>query len=459
MKAISTKKKTLNPKTGESIVIEDKSMRGQRQQKNTSQLTEEEKRESLTKLESDVLAAQYDISDYIKRHNEWAANPMIIRNQADVATYMYCMKLDIACMEPLAKGIDSNSIAEAIGMSIGMRMASKEYKQYKQAEKAEKKMAKREKWVERFDKLSAISIPYGYIMGDGQIYEGKMTIPGVEEMKSFAEWNRDKNIKKTHGGTLPLTPESAAITYIGLAKSAYNDMREPGANVQDVYKKFETAKDMLYEQAAYDKVSKNAIDGNVRDIVGKMAEKYPDMDMAVFEEISDASVKLENGKLLKQDGSEYKGTLEPRKPKTKEEYENTLRNAFSEMYSECQNIQDINNIDFQKNGFAAEMDSMRQRYCADLGNKRDIVKVNDEFNELYSGVAVDELNKWGKQDEKRAKEMEAFFEHMNKTAGPAQQEHSEKQASPKKASQMLSPELLEVAGFDNQADNGYGMER
>lgn len=459
MKAISTKKKSLNPKTGESIVIEDKSMRSQKKPRNMSQLTEDEKKESLSKLESDVLAAQYDISDYIKRHHEWSSNPMIIRNQADVATYMYCMKLDIACMEPLTKGIDSNSIAEAIGMSIGMRMASKEYKQYKQAEKAEKKMAKREKWVERFDKLSAVSIPYGYIMGDGQIYEGNMNIPGVEKLKSFAEWHRDKNIKKMHGGTLPLTPESAAITYIGLAKSAYNDMREPGANVNDVYVDFEIAKHMLYEQAAYDKVSEDAIDGNVRNIVGKMAEKYPDMDMAVFEELSNDTIKLKNGKYVNKDGSEYKGTLEPRKPKTKEEYESILQTKFSSMYSKCENIQDINNIDFQKNGFAEEMDSMRQRYCADLGKRRDIVKVNDEFNELYSSVAVNELHKWAKQDEKKTKEMEAFYEHMNQTYSSTQQEHSEKQTYSKKASQMLSSELLEVAGVDNQLDAGYGMER
>ena len=458
MKVTSQKKKTLDPRTGASLVIEDKSMKtNMKMEEKNDRMTRPERDAYMEKLERNVIDAQYDISDFIKQYNNWSNNPMVIRNQADVATFMYCKQLDMLCMEQLAKGIDKRNIAETIGMSIGMRLASKEYNQYKKAQRAEKKMESREKWVSRAEKLA--DSPFKILSENGEILQEGISVPGAKAFKKFAEWRRDQNIKQAHGGIMPMTQEGAAITYIGLAKSAYQDMRKPEADVDAVYEKFKTAKDCLYEQARYENISPAQLNKQVRDIVGKMADKYP--DMTIFEEMSKGDVDFKDGKFINiEEGTEFDGRLEPRKPWTKEKYKETLHKYYEDLYSKCDNVREINNVDYEKTGFAEKMDTLRTQYCSDFGqNKEDMLKVTEEFNQMYSSAAVVKLHDWASNSKERQDELDAYFTHMKQKYAPTKEEQPEKKAEYKTASEMISPEMYEIAGIDNYDNNGYSLER
>ena len=459
MKAISTRKKTLDPKTGESRVVEDKNPKTRQVKSNRMSRSEQDR--YLKKIERDIINADYDISEFLKDHYKWTDNPTVIRNQSDVATYMYCMKMDMACLEPIAKGFDRNSIAESIGMSIGMRIASKDYREYKKTLKAEKKYAKSQSGITGKVRKGAANLSDTLIdkvddFAEDLGFDNPKAI--TQALGKFSSWLRnEKKAKEAHGGVMPITKESAAITYIGLTKKAYQDMREPGADVDAVYEKYEKARMCLYEQARYNGVTKDMINQSVRETIGKMAERYP--DMTIFEQVDKGDVEYKNGRFVsKTTGKEFEGEFNPRKPGTKADYKEKLGRAFSEMYEEWENVRDISNIDFQKNGFAETMDQLRSQYCSDQGeNKKNLVEVSTEFDELYTRVAMDELNNWASKDPNRRKELDAYFEYLKQDHTQPQQETKEKPQ--RTASQMVSPELLEVAGMNDQTERGYGLER
>lgn len=392
-----------------------------------------QKSRELDKLEENILTSQHSLSNYISRYNKWTDNPMIIRNQADIVNYLYCIQLDIACQEFLTQEYSMNTIAYSLGMSLGMRIASKKYNEYKKIEREERRLEGREKFAESVDKIAAFSIPFGFVNENGEIVTGmEIKAPGAKVLKSFADWRMNKTKEKAHGGTLPLTSEGAAITYMGLAKSAYRDMRESGANVDDIYAKFNAAKKMLYEQAKYDGVSKIELNKQVREIAVKMAEKYP--DMSIYKEINDEIVIYKNGKFIKKDGSEFTDAFTPRKPISKETYKENLEVEFNDMYSECKSMKEISELDFNENGLTEKIDRLKGCYCSDHGeNKEDITKVSSEFNDLAITVAMEQLEKWADMNPKRREEFNQYFGVKNE----------------KKSSFTVPDELMEVSGMEN----------
>lgn len=482
VKVSSNKRKTLDSKTGQSFVLEDKSMRGKQQnttKKKPVSMSRQERDETLEKLENEILDAQYDITEYIKDHNKWSSNPTIIRNQTDVATYLYCKKLDIACMEPLARGIDRQSIAQSIGMSIGMRLASKDYREYKKVERAEKKAEKAERKYEKNQQgikgkirsqgaktLDSAVTKLEELGKDNEFLNDVTTgLRKMAEMKSsklkgeHLQEKAQKYRQKANGGVMPITQEGAAMTYIGLAKSAYQDMREPGADVDAIYENFIKARDCLYEQAKYEGISPELVNKQVREVVGKLAENHPEME--VFEEMSKGEVELQNGKFMNtRDGEEYVGAFKPRKPKTIEEYKEIIHNAYADMYSTCDNVKEINELNYEKTGFTKKMDRLRTQFCSDLGkNQEDVTDLNVQFNKIYSSAAVVKLHDWAKNSEQRQNEIDALFKHIQQEYGPKEEEQTVKYTNHTPASEMVSQELLEAAGMNNYDDMSYDMER
>ena len=467
MRVMSNKKKTLDSKTGKTIRIEDQTeKRRQNQTKEKKQEREKtnqnsskkevkssyEYDEQIRKIERDLTTADYDMTKFIKDYTKWSDNPKVIRNQMDVASYMYCMKLDIACMEPLARGVDSNSIAESIGMSIGLRLASKEYREYKKAEAAQKRYDRKQNSssVELRKGLAELSDKAVDFLNENQ---NKFTSQIVKGAGKFASWLRDeKHLKEANGGIIPITRESAAVTYIGLTRRAYQDMREPGADVDKIYRQYDQARECLYEQAKYYNISRDSLNQEVQKKVTKMAEKYPDMSM--FAEIGNDQIEIKNGNFVKKDGMQFSESFNPRRPDTKEDYTNKLADMFSRMYSTCDNMKEIGELNFEKNGMAKNMDQLRMRFCSDFGeNKFDVTKINEEFNEMYTKVAMVELKKWSEKDANRKRELDAYLDHLNHQ----EQDVTQNYESAYKSAREQFEEMLNDDGYEDGFDD-YDIE-
>ncbi|WP_017544021.1 hypothetical protein [Nocardiopsis prasina] len=73
----------------------------------------------------------------------------------------------------------------------------------------------------------------------------------------------------------PYTEESAALAHVGIAQNAYDEMRRPGADQDLIRQNYRSALDGLYRSAEADGLSREAIRGNMRAVVGQMIERDP----------------------------------------------------------------------------------------------------------------------------------------------------------------------------------------
>lgn len=71
-------------------------------------------------------------------------------------------------------------------------------------------------------------------------------------------------------GNLPLSPEAAAVMAVGLDKRAFQEMREPGADVAKVREHHALAKANLYAYAEQNGISAAALDANVSRLIVRM---------------------------------------------------------------------------------------------------------------------------------------------------------------------------------------------
>ena len=190
------------------------------QQENSFEPSISIKEKSLTELEKKNLQHQYGLSEFISKHNEWIQNPTILNDEVKTVNYIYCQRLMMDCLEPMRCGVDAESIAETVGMYVGMCLASKEFREHFNRELAKNMLTCVEKHTSKDSKLR-------------------------QRLEKIANSNR-----------LLLTPEGAAITYIGLKKSAYNEMRKPNADIDKITKTYKKACQCLFEEAYYDGIKK-----------------------------------------------------------------------------------------------------------------------------------------------------------------------------------------------------------
>lgn len=103
-----------------------------------------------------------------------------------------------------------------------------------------------------------------------------------------------ESVKKQKGKRLPLTSKNAAMLYIGLSKSAYEEMRVPNANVTDIKERYQKNVDSLLNLVDKDGISSEDFNKSIRITYGQLCREDPSLEY-IFSETAYSNVKREKG--------------------------------------------------------------------------------------------------------------------------------------------------------------------
>lgn len=189
-------------------------------------------------------------------------------------------------------------------------------------------------------------------------YEAKLRDIENGDTGRYGELHR-KYQAKLNKGTFPFTARSAALTQIGFAKRAYEDMRLPGADPAKIEEQYNAAVQQLYERAGEDGISADAIAKSMRTAVGRIGKQDPSIynifHETFYQGVRRAEPRIEttrgpNGKVIQErvwdgdfvypDGTAFEGRdgkpcmFHIRRPAGAKEHSDTMhRRAFDAFHS------------------------------------------------------------------------------------------------------------------------------
>lgn len=204
-----------------------------------------EERSHMEELEQQVAATQIDFVQYAKDRLSFEKSYDMQKTQASQLNAMYCKAVMALCAVPLRKGVKPASVLKSIGMCVGCCLLSKTFR----------------------EEVSTTVRKALY----------PVVCKRAEKFGPDSVWSKRKAQMEAseNGGYLPLTPDSAAVMKVAFCEQAYERMRQPGANVQEIIQQYTDAESALYRHAAKDGISAKVLDQSMRTLVGHMIERDP----------------------------------------------------------------------------------------------------------------------------------------------------------------------------------------
>ena len=343
----------------------------------------------LAKLSKDLNKINDDYISYAEGHD--VSEPEQV-SQMQKARYAMMLR---ACMRPISGGCSRGGIVQSIGMFAGMCLMDKEF-------------ANRIKGG-----VAGFLLPY---------VEAKVGESGKD---SF--WSRfaDKLKSLQPGEPLPLEPETVALTKFAYIKRAYNDMRQPGADINKVNETYNKAVSRLYENAEKNGIKAKDIDSSLLYVVGKMAEHDPSV-LKYFAQTSNGRVMMDDYKLVEQptmgddgkpttyykyqwsgkfktaSGEEFNGALDVRRPATASEFSkdysrfvgDTVKDALSKYPSSKLNDAQSAVVNELHQAQSERYTSINKGFKEGKFSKNDVQKMRDGVASLDSvKFGYDDLSK------------------------------------------------------------------
>jgi hypothetical protein len=209
------------------------------------------------------------------------------REQLSGMHQVYASMMVLQCVQPLQQGLSAENVASVLGMGASMWMLSPNFRRQVGSfagqmgdvikGKIEARGTKKDnKAQSKFDTLSR--------QGKG------------DQLASRWQKRLDSIQYAERGHRLPFTAQSAAMTEVALAESAYADMRRPGADPKQVQARYKTAMSALYEYVDADGLNSEDVSRSMRVIVGQRLEKDPS--------IANVFTELGHGRYTKSDPRE-----------------------------------------------------------------------------------------------------------------------------------------------------------
>lgn len=345
----------------------------------------EEARE-LAKFQKVIDNVNVDFVDYVKNAAKLQQSRNKMDEQSSALNQYFYRQMSLACAAPLMNGVSQDTILESMSMRLGMMLASPEFRLNSHINRTSRQMEK----VSRK-------------MADGK----------GDDKRLQDEYN---HLYKQKYGRYPFSPESAALQEVGFTMRAYEQMRKPGANVQDVLHNYNNAVNALHMQASQDGISAADINHNVRVIVGRMIEKDPSkavyFNETVFGDVGrddyhpelvsevvngqrvDKTVLRWDGEFTDSDGNPYRGGFTPRQPTSARGHRDAYSDSiFSEM-SGCEDAAEVKDYfvkTAENGGFA---DDMRRRAMYQDGFTAEQVDTIRTDGMLDAICRFDKANSW-----------------------------------------------------------------
>ncbi|MEU7315503.1 hypothetical protein [Streptomyces sp. NPDC007083] len=211
---------------------------------------------------------------------------------------VYMQMMMQSCLKPLTRGVNPNSIIQAAGMMMAMRMLSPDFKK----EMDSYLQPVKDKIRERVDARTRT-------MGSGAQREADRhnrlvdartaaelkrnpTLAGDEEFLSHQErkkrdrdaylskkWQRrmEDMERRKRGNRELFTPESAAMTEVALMESAFWKMRDGEHDAGEIDASYRAMRKHLREQMAKDGLDRQEVVTRARVIIGERMESEPEL--------------------------------------------------------------------------------------------------------------------------------------------------------------------------------------
>ncbi|MEU6263724.1 hypothetical protein [Saccharopolyspora shandongensis] len=212
--------------------------------------------------------------------------------------HVYMQMMLQGCLKPLTRGVNPNSIIQAAGMMVAMRMLSPDFKKemdsYLQPlkDKIQERIDARTKSMRSFAERKAgehndlvAASTAAKLERNPALAEDEKFMAGREGKKTdrnaflSKKWQRRMEAmeRRERGNREMFTPESAAMTEVALMENAFWRMRAPGNDSNEIYTSYRAMRKRLRGQMAEDGLDRQDVVKRARMIIGERMESEPEM--------------------------------------------------------------------------------------------------------------------------------------------------------------------------------------
>ncbi|MGI8306957.1 hypothetical protein [Saccharopolyspora hattusasensis] len=212
--------------------------------------------------------------------------------------HVYMQMMMQGCLKPLTRGVNPNSIIQAVGMMVAMRMLSPDFKKemdsYLQPlkDKIQERIDARTKSMRSFAERKAgehndlvAASTAAKLERNPALAEDEKFMAGRESKKTdrnaflSKKWQRRMAAmeRRERGNREMFTPESAAMTEVALMENAFWKMRDPENDSNEIYASYRAMRKRLRGQMAEDGLDRQEVIKRARMIIGERMESEPEM--------------------------------------------------------------------------------------------------------------------------------------------------------------------------------------
>lgn len=396
--------------------------------------------EHVAKLKRQMNRCAYKFSQYGLDMKEWTDKDMV-SEQVKELSWSYQQNMIDLCLQPLSNGVSPATVMDTLGIYIGMNLTSKNFRQ-----------ACNTRVAAALSPLASRLVNTGATVGDW-VADGTAKVLGFADRVSMKTtghkigatqamqrklWGRerfsvkaeatleslqDRALRAQNDGRVPLTPESAAVTYLAFCNQAYQAMREPDADASQISKQFASASEKLYDMALKDGISRDQLNVNIRTIAGLMCHEngycagtfeelgYETLETAPMQERTGPDgikYRCWAGEFLDKEGYAFEGAFTPRIPRTKRELEAAMGDFISGCFENCSTMEQVLQVS-QDPAYIAGVKHFENMFLDDAMVMANHGDETDErsLEEIYNGCVQQAGMAWG---DKHPEEFERYCE-------------------------------------------------
>jgi hypothetical protein len=200
----------------------------------------------------------------------------------------YASAMVLQCLEPLQRGFSAENVLRTVGMGTAMWLLSPNFRAHAGDYAVQMGAAIGDRLDMRARREAKI-LAQGERSREKEAQHLDRTGQGREGMRGPSGWRHRRRLERIErmerGGRDLFTEHSAALTHVGIAQNAYDEMRRPGADRELVRQNYESALSALYGCVDDDGLDRGAVARNMRIVVGQLVERDPEQ-AAVFSELA-----------------------------------------------------------------------------------------------------------------------------------------------------------------------------
>ncbi|WP_340375771.1 hypothetical protein U5640_11870 [Streptomyces sp. SS7] len=202
-----------------------------------------------------------------------------------VMHHVYMQMMMQSCLKPLSRGVNANSIIQAVGMVMAMRMLAPDFKK----EMDSYLQPLKDKIQERIDTRTRgmVASAESGIAHRQRIFKDvpsdarRERLIGSTDPRDYLtkKWRKrfDAMQHRDRGHREMFTPDSAAMTEVALMENAFWKMREPGADAGLIRDSYRAMRKRLHEQMGEDGLERQEVVQRARMIIGERMEYEPEL--------------------------------------------------------------------------------------------------------------------------------------------------------------------------------------